>query len=127
VPWKRIKTLDELEDPRMMLKDLESCITDNQFVILILKNVTSIYDLQLTMIAKRINDKVNPIKIDEIRDDLSLRFEWLNMKANKENEVEVVEELALFGSQFKGECRTWGAIVHKAQDCKKNTQQNDGN
>jgi hypothetical protein len=41
------------------------------------------------------------------------------MKANEENEIEIVEYLALFGDKFKGKCRNCGAKDHKAQDCKK--------
>jgi hypothetical protein len=59
--------------------------------------VTSDYDLQLAIMVNRINCKVNPLNIDEIRDDY--------MKVNKENETEVVEGLALFGVQFKVKCR----------------------
>jgi hypothetical protein len=76
------------------------------------------------MMEKRINEKVNPLTIDEIRDDLNLRFERLNMKANEENETEVVEDLAVFGSHFNGKCRNCGAIGYKAQDYKNKTQQN---
>jgi hypothetical protein len=49
------------------------------------------------------------------------------MKANEENEIEIVEYLALFGDKFKGKCRNCGAKDHKAQDCKNKTQQNGGN
>jgi hypothetical protein len=51
---------------------------------------------------------VNPLTIDEIKDDLNLCFEKLNMKANEENESEVVEYLVLFGGQLKGKCRNCG-------------------
>jgi hypothetical protein len=50
---------------------------------------------------ERLNDQVNPITIDKIRDDLNLCFESLNMKANEENDSEVVVDLALSNGQFK--------------------------
>ena len=98
----------------MKLEELGSSISDSQFMIHILNNVTSDYDLQLTMMEKRINDKLNPLTIDEIRADLNLCFERLNLKSRDENENEIVEDLALFGGQFKGKCRNCGAIGHKA-------------
>ena len=49
------------------------------------------------------------------------------MKSSDENEKEVVEDLALFGGQFKGKCRNCGAIGYKAQDCKDKAQQNGTN
>ena len=63
-------------------------------MIHILNNMTSDYDLQLSMIEICINDKRNPLAIDEIRADLNLQYERLNMISIKENENEVVEDLA---------------------------------
>jgi DNA-binding cell septation regulator SpoVG len=80
--------LTELEDLQMKLEDLGSSITDNQFMIHILNNMTTDYGLQLAMMEKRINDKLNPLTINEIRADLNLCFERLNMKANEQNESE---------------------------------------
>jgi hypothetical protein len=40
------------------------------------------YNLQLTIMEKRVNNKVNPLTIDEIRDDFSFHFGRLDMKAN---------------------------------------------
>jgi hypothetical protein len=62
------------------LEDLGSSITDNQFMNHTLNNMTLDYYLQSTMMEKRIDDKVNPVRIGEIRDDLKLCFERLNMK-----------------------------------------------
>jgi hypothetical protein len=42
---------------------------DNQFIIHILINMISDYDLQFAMKEKRINDKVNPTTFDEIGDN----------------------------------------------------------
>jgi hypothetical protein len=50
--------------------------------------MTSDYILQLAMIEKRIHNKLTPLTIDEVRDDLFLRFERLNKKFNNENENE---------------------------------------
>jgi hypothetical protein len=48
------------------------------------------------------------------------------MKANQENKSQVVEDLALFGGQFKGNAEMMGSC-HKAQACKNTTQQSGGN
>ena len=45
--------LIELEDYRVKLEELIVSITDNQFMIHILNNMTSDYDLQLAMMEKR--------------------------------------------------------------------------
>ena len=62
---------------------------------------------------KRINDKLNPLAVDEICDDLNLRFERLNMKSNKENEDENVQDVALFEGQFKGKCRNCSTVRYR--------------
>jgi Zinc knuckle len=49
------------------------------------------------------------------------------MKVNEENESEVVQDLALFGGQFKRKCRNCGVIGHKAKNCKNKNHQNGTN
>jgi hypothetical protein len=55
------------------------------------------YELQLAMMEKRVTDKFNPLTVNEIRDDLNLRFERLNEKQNKESENDNNQEVAFFG------------------------------
>jgi hypothetical protein len=45
--------------------------------------MTDDYDLQLAMTEERVMYKSNPLTMDEIRDDLNLRFERLNELAMK--------------------------------------------
>jgi hypothetical protein len=78
----------------MKLEELGSSISENQFILHILNNLTKYYDLQLAMIEKRVMGKSNPLTIDEIRDDLNLRFERLNEK-NEESENDNNQEVAL--------------------------------
>jgi gag-polypeptide of LTR copia-type len=48
--------ITELEDLRVRLEDMGSTISDNQFMIHILNNLTTHYDLQLALMEKRIGD-----------------------------------------------------------------------
>jgi Reverse transcriptase (RNA-dependent DNA polymerase)/gag-polypeptide of LTR copia-type/Zinc knuckle len=118
--------ITELEDYRMKLDELGSSISNNQFIIHILNNMTDDYELQLAMMEKRLNDKINLLTVDEIRDDLNLRFERLNIKTNENNENGNNHDVAFFGGQFKGKCRNCGVIGHKARDCKNKFRQNGG-
>jgi hypothetical protein len=118
--------ITELEDYRMSLEELESSISDYQFILHTLNNMTDDYDLQLAMTEKRVTDKSNLLTINRIRDGLNLRFERLNEKQNEESENDNNQEVAFFGGPFKGKCRNCGAIGHKAKDCKSKTSQNDG-
>jgi hypothetical protein len=40
------------------------------------------YDLQLVMMKKHTNDKVILLTVDEIRDNLNLRYERLNVQSS---------------------------------------------
>jgi Zinc knuckle len=109
----------ELEYLCVRLEDMGSSISDNQFMIHMLNNLTSDYELQLALMEKRVGDAEKPLTIEEIKAELSLCFERLNMNANGNKEGEVLEEHALFTGQFKGKCRNCGQIGHKAIQCKK--------
>jgi hypothetical protein len=71
---------------------------------------------------KRINDKINPLTVDEIRADLNLRFERLNEKKD-DTDNEDKQDVALFGGQFKGKCRNCGMMGHKSINCKNKIRQ----
>jgi hypothetical protein len=96
--------ITELEDYQMRLEELGSSISDNQFILHILNNMTEDYDLQLAMMEKRVTNKSNLLTIDKIRDNSNLRFERLNEKRNEENQNVINQEVAFFGGQFKGKC-----------------------
>lgn len=93
--------ITELEDIRVRLDDMGSSIPENQFMIHILNNLTADYDLQLALLEKRIGDKERPLTVDEIRAELSLRFERLTMKSARNEDGEVVEEHALLAVSLK--------------------------
>jgi hypothetical protein len=52
-----------------------SRISENQFMIHVLNNLPTEYDLQIALVTMRIGDKIEPLTIEEIRSELSLRFE----------------------------------------------------
>ena len=79
-----------------------SGIFDNQFMIHILNNLTSDYELQLALMERRVGDKEKPLTVEEIRAELSLRFERLNMGSTNNDDKDVMEDQALFSSQCKG-------------------------
>ena len=52
-----------------------SSISVNQFMIHILNNLTSDYKLQLAMMERSVGDDEKSLTVEEIRGELSLRFE----------------------------------------------------
>jgi hypothetical protein len=91
--------ITELEDLCVKLENMVSCITVNQFMIHILNNLTSDYDLQLSLMERRLGDADKPLTVEEVRGESNLRFKWLNMKTSRNEEGEVLEEHALFSGQ----------------------------
>jgi hypothetical protein len=101
---KILKYGTELEDLRIRLEDMGSIISDNQFMIHVLNNLTTDYNLQLALMEKRVGDSEKPLSIEEIKAELGLWFERLNVSSNQSNENVVLEEHALFSGQYKEKC-----------------------
>jgi hypothetical protein len=83
---------------------MDSSISENQFMIHIFNNLTSDYELQLAMMEKRVGDIEKPLTVEEIRGELSLSYERLNMKSSNNPEGKILEEKAFFSGQFKEKC-----------------------
>jgi hypothetical protein len=59
--------ITQLEDLRVRLEAMGSSISENQFMIHILNNLTSDYELQLALMERRVGDDEKPLTIEEIR------------------------------------------------------------
>jgi hypothetical protein len=94
--------ITELESLCVKLENMGSCMTENQFMIHMLNNFTSEYKLQLAMMKRRVGDADKPLTVEEVRGELNLRFERLNMKTSRYEEGEVLEEQALLSGQGHG-------------------------
>ena len=70
------------------------------------------YELQVLLLEKRIGSKESPLTIEELKEELKLRFERLSSK------MELGKEQSLFTTQFKEKCRNCGKLGHKAAQCK---------
>jgi gag-polypeptide of LTR copia-type/Zinc knuckle len=119
--------ITELEDLCVRLEDMDSSVSDNQFMIHVLSNLTSEYDSQLALMEKRMGDVEKPLIVAKIKVELSLHFQRLNMNTNGNDVGEILEEHALFSAQFAGKCQNCGQIGHKAFQCKKKQMNNGGN
>jgi hypothetical protein len=108
-----------LEDLRYRLEGMKSMMTEEQFIIHVLNNLTSDYDNQVETLEKRIGSTTDPLTIEEIRDDLSLRYERIGRKKHEDSDEET--DKALLAGQFKGRCRLCGKWGHKGTDCDSKT------
>jgi hypothetical protein len=55
-------------------------MTDDQFMVQVLNSLTNDYELRMLLLEKRIGSKENPLTIDELKEELILRYERLLMK-----------------------------------------------
>jgi C2H2 zinc-finger len=60
----------------------------------------------------------NPLTIEELKEELTLRFEGLTSKTDSAKLKCLFDEKALFMGQFKGKCCNCGKLGHKAGQCK---------
>jgi hypothetical protein len=76
---------------------------------------------------KRVGDSEKPLTIEEVKAELSLHFERLNLSSNQSNENVVLEEHVLFSGQSKRKCHNCSQIGHNAAQCKKKHFNHVGN
>jgi hypothetical protein len=98
-------------------------MTDSQFMVQMLDSLTNDYESQMILMEKRIGNKQNPLTIDEIREELSLRYDRLSLVSETTNDIDLTKEKTLFTTQFKGKCRNYRNKRHKAIDCKDRREQ----
>jgi hypothetical protein len=72
----------------------------------------------MTLMEKRIGNKENQLSIDELKEDLNLRYERLLSKSESTRNDDYCQEKALFVTQFKGKCRNCGKLGQKSAQCK---------
>jgi hypothetical protein len=100
--------------------EMGSKISDTQFLLHIMNNLTPEYENQINLHEQRIDDDFNPLSIEDLREELNLRYERLNCRKRDENHNDWQDQdRALYaGGQFNGKCRLCGKIGHKAVECR---------
>jgi hypothetical protein len=119
--------ITELEERPVILEAMDSISSENQFMIHILSNLTSDYELQFAKIQRRVGDIDKPLTIEEIRGELNLRYERLNMRSSSNRKGKVFEENAFFSEHFKEKCQNSGQVGHKMFQCKNRGSHHGGN
>jgi hypothetical protein len=104
-----------------------SSTSESQFMVHMLNNLPTNYDLQRALLEKRIEDKERDLTVEEIRAELSLRFKRLSMKSKKNERGVELEKHAFLSGQFKGKCRNCGRIGHKSFQCENRSNHNGRN
>jgi hypothetical protein len=107
-----------LEDIRSRMEDMKSQMTDDQFILHVVNNLTDDYMNQVKSLERRIGAPTNPTDIEDVREELNLKFERLKSR-NKSNSDDEEEEHAMFadGNKSRSKCNHCGKFGHKSADC----------
>jgi hypothetical protein len=116
--------ITNLEELRDRIQEMGSSMTDDQFLVHILNNLSKEYKLQVLLLEKRIGSTTDPLTVEELKGDLNLEFERLHISEDDDNSAE--GERALATVQFKGRCSGCGKYGHKNADCRNRTSNPNG-
>ena len=112
-----------LEGLRTTMGDMNNFITDKQFIMHVMNNLNKDYDNTVENLEKLIDNKNDPLTIEQMREDLSLKHERLyGTEDTGEFESDDDGEHALYAGpgRWKGKCNKCGKQGHKAVDCRSN-------
>jgi hypothetical protein len=120
--------ITQLEDLQVQINNSKpDTITEDDLIEHILGNLPSLYDIEVHALRKRLDQMDDPLTIEEVREELNLKFEMTNRRFRGGNAGQVEEETALFAGGYKGKCHSCGKFGHRAKDCRGNTNSNNKN
>ena len=107
--------ITQLEDLQVQINNArEGSITEEDLMEHILGNLPSVYDIEVHTLRKRLDDLQDPLTLEELREELCLKFEMMNRRGKLGLNQGPNEEHALFAGGFKGKCNNCGKIGHRA-------------
>lgn len=117
--------MTKLEFLRIQLEELDYIITDDQFMVHIINNLTKDYGTLVDILGRRLGKGVkDKLEIEQLRQELNLRYERLrgyetsNNNYNNNKYYDNQDEKTMYaGQKFKGRCRHCGVYGHKAAAC----------
>ena len=122
--------ITQMEDWRTQMLSMNHPISDEQFMVHIINLLPKAYELEVSQLEKRVGAINNPLTIEDMREELDLRYERLNIRDDDDDDDGDGEEQALYASSgFKGKCHKCGKYGHKAANCRtnKNSQKKHDN
>ena len=75
--------ITNLEDLRSRMEDMRYDMIDNQFILHVVNNLTEDYMNQVESLERRIGSPTDPIDIEDVREELNLKFERLKTRSGK--------------------------------------------
>ena len=119
--------ITNLEYVRARLGQLGKKIEEEDAMIHILNNLPVEYENTVEVMERRLDDTMDPLTIDIIRDELSLKYEKIKRTLGIDEESLEKDETAFVSgyAKFKGRCYGCGKFGHKSGDCKSKEDKKD--
>jgi len=92
-------------------------------MIHVLNGLPPEYEVQVSKLEERFGSTSNPLTIQDMRNELNLKFARLKRQAAEQTEAD--QALAAF-RKFKGKCTNCGKFGHKSTECRSRTGTSKG-
>ena len=115
--------MSELESIRARLKEVNSDITDEDFIVHVLNGLPPEYEVQVSKLEECFGSTSNLLTIQDMRNKLNLKY--ARLKRQTAEQAETDQALVAF-RRFKGKCTNCGKFGHKSTECRlkvKNSKQ----
>jgi len=89
---------------------MKSDISDEDFLVHILDNLSINYKVQLSKLEDRLSSTTNALMIEDIQNELNLRYAHLKKTVEDESNG---EKALMTMNHFKGKCTHCGKLRHK--------------
>ncbi len=110
--------ITQLEDLQVQINSSKpDSISEDDLIENVLGYLPSVHDIEIHTLRKRLDDQNNPLSIEDVREELNLKFEMMNrqFRTNSGGENEAT---ALFAGGLKGKCNSCAKFGHCARDCR---------
>ena len=113
--------LTDLENLKDRLNEAGSKCSDEELLEHALNNLPKEYEHVVAKLEDRLGDEKNPLTIEDLRDELNLKYERMGFRSGKggKNSGNEGEDAAFFAGGYKGKCNACGEWGHKAKFCRK--------
>jgi len=92
-------------------------MSDDDLLVHVLNGLPKEYEVQQSKMEDRLGSTSNPLTIEDLRNELNLKFMRMQKSEKDENGDEADKALSTMGKKSKTKCRHCGKFGHKSTSC----------